>query len=388
MQTFNLDISDKKIVPLLQVKQKDIGTKIAVTITDNGRAYTIPSGASFSVWFSGKSGDGNYTKIGNKSAFSIQGSTVTVELILQMLNNPGEHLMCLVMNDATGNQIGLWNIPYYVEELPGANSEPATKYFENLEAAQEAADRAEAAAKRAEAAGGGGGSVVPLIVTVLEDGTASEDPWSMRAHISNGGDVYLQRYDIQDSNELIQFSYFDQSGCAVFNTVDKEGYVYAYVIDSYRSIEVFEHKITGGGSSASGKDGKDGFSIYQYNGTFATDTTMPTNPDGFVEEPGANVPPALAYFVADIIVPDGRTVQVGDFLLDTNGVLVIVTDTDGSSFFYSYVTTLKGTDGEDGDDGYTPVKGTDYWTEADKAEMVADVIAALPVYNGELVDTE
>ena len=41
--------------------------------------------------------------------------------------------------------------------------------------------------------------------------------------------------------------------------------------------------------------------------------------------------------------------------------------------------------GKDGADGYTPVKGTDYWTDADKAEMVADVISALPVYNGEVV---
>lgn len=38
-----------------------------------------------------------------------------------------------------------------------------------------------------------------------------------------------------------------------------------------------------------------------------------------------------------------------------------------------------------GADGYTPVKGTDYWTEADKGEMVAEVISALPVYNGEEV---
>jgi hypothetical protein len=30
-----------------------------------------------------------------------------------------------------------------------------------------------------------------------------------------------------------------------------------------------------------------------------------------------------------------------------------------------------------GEDGYTPVKGTDYWTEADKAEIVAAVIEAL-----------
>lgn len=37
-----------------------------------------------------------------------------------------------------------------------------------------------------------------------------------------------------------------------------------------------------------------------------------------------------------------------------------------------------GAPGTPGRDGHTPVKGTDYWTETDKAEMVADVIAAIP----------
>lgn len=44
-----------------------------------------------------------------------------------------------------------------------------------------------------------------------------------------------------------------------------------------------------------------------------------------------------------------------------------------------------GKDGEDGSDGYTPKKGIDYWTDADRAQMVTDVISALPVYNGEVV---
>lgn len=44
-----------------------------------------------------------------------------------------------------------------------------------------------------------------------------------------------------------------------------------------------------------------------------------------------------------------------------------------------------GTNGAPGEDGYTPVKGTDYWTDEDKAAMVQDVIAALPVYNGEVI---
>ncbi len=46
---------------------------------------------------------------------------------------------------------------------------------------------------------------------------------------------------------------------------------------------------------------------------------------------------------------------------------------------------INGEDGKDGEDGHTPVKGIDYFTEADKTEMVAAVVSALPVYNGEVV---
>lgn len=38
--------------------------------------------------------------------------------------------------------------------------------------------------------------------------------------------------------------------------------------------------------------------------------------------------------------------------------------------------------GKDGTNGTTPVKGTDYWTAADKSAMVSDVLAALPTWNG------
>lgn len=36
--------------------------------------------------------------------------------------------------------------------------------------------------------------------------------------------------------------------------------------------------------------------------------------------------------------------------------------------------------GPAGADGKTPVKGTDYWTESDKEELVQDVLAALPTW--------
>ncbi|HIY16029.1 MAG TPA: collagen-like protein [Candidatus Intestinimonas stercorigallinarum] len=47
-------------------------------------------------------------------------------------------------------------------------------------------------------------------------------------------------------------------------------------------------------------------------------------------------------------------------------------------------TGPQGPQGPAGADGYTPERGVDYWTEADRQQMVQDVIDALPVYNGEV----
>ena len=55
-----------------------------------------------------------------------------------------------------------------------------------------------------------------------------------------------------------------------------------------------------------------------------------------------------------------------------------------------WIASLKGEKGDKGDpgytpqknvdyfDGYSPVRGTDYWTEADKAAVIEDVLEALP----------
>ena len=40
-------------------------------------------------------------------------------------------------------------------------------------------------------------------------------------------------------------------------------------------------------------------------------------------------------------------------------------------------TGATGPQGPAGNDGYTPVKGTDYWTAADKSSIVQDVLAEL-----------
>lgn len=60
-------------------------------------------------------------------------------------------------------------------------------------------------------------------------------------------------------------------------------------------------------------------------------------------------------------------------------VLDLISAADGKLQYNGSDVGLKG---EKGDKGDTPVKGTDYWTAADKAEIVADTLAALPTWTG------
>ena len=185
MQTFNLDLSEKRGVQRLNVKQRDVGAKIQIVLTDDKKEYNIPDGTQLSVWFSGRSGEGNYTKIDGRDAFSIDGNKVTVELIYQMLNNPGEHAMCLVMNGADGTQLGLWNIPYFVEPIPGADGKPAIAYYQAFLKAQENAEKAAQEAK--DAAKVAAENAVAAVVQEIDVSKAGDGSILLRLYSSGGG---------------------------------------------------------------------------------------------------------------------------------------------------------------------------------------------------------
>lgn len=66
-------------------------------------------------------------------------------------------------------------------------------------------------------------------------------------------------------------------------------------------------------------------------------------------------------------------------------VLDLISDANGKLQYNGSDVGLKGdtgAPGAPGADGKTPIKGTDYWTAADKAEIVADTLAALPTWTG------
>lgn len=132
MQTIHLEVSDKNVPELLHTKQGDVGRKFLAVFRDGAGDYEIPADAVLTVWYSGTSGEGNYSAIDGHSAFTVSGSTVEVEIITQMLGCRGGGTLCLVMNRANGEQLGYWNIPYMTEGIPGMESAAATEYYTAL----------------------------------------------------------------------------------------------------------------------------------------------------------------------------------------------------------------------------------------------------------------
>lgn len=59
-----------------------------------------------------------------------------------------------------------------------------------------------------------------------------------------------------------------------------------------------------------------------------------------------------------------------------------ITYTDNATTQFTVYNGKDGSPGSPGTPGYTPQRGTDYWTAADQKEIVNDVLAALPTWEG------
>lgn len=370
MQTFNLDLSKKGVIPLLNAKQRDVGTKIVVKITDNGKEYAIPADASFSVWFSGKSGEGNYTTINGKSAFAINGNTVTVELIYQMLNNPGEHLMCLVMNGADGSQLGLWNIPYYVEAIPGADSTAAQQYYQAFLQAQKRAETAAQVAEDAQEHANAAAQTAVDAAARAEQVVASVDQVTleqMRELIGSAENLSAEAADAATRAEEDAARAERAAESVDVATLEQMQELIAGAENlSAEAADAAERAEKAAGDaeeSAYNKQNKLAWATDEdidamFDGTYEGVENEDPEGDGYLPGGGSGEPGAAGKSAYEIAQEHGFEGTEEEWLASLKGE--------------------KGDKGDPGADGYTPQKGVDYYNEADKAEMVNAVLAALP----------
>lgn len=124
-----------------------------------------------------------------------------------------------------------------------------------------------------------------------------------------------------------------------------------------------------------GKDGKNGVSPIIQNGTWWTwsdtdgafaDTGVAASGGGDKGDPGATFTP--------FVDAEGNLSWTNDGGLSNPATVNIKGDKGDKGD--------PGQGGAPGQAGYTPRRGTDYWTDADKAEIVSDVLAALPDGDG------
>lgn len=123
-------------------------------------------------------------------------------------------------------------------------------------------------------------------------------------------------------------------------------------------------------------------------GSFLVAATVAKNPESGADDWQFYLVPITADIVnySNAAMPNISTVEEAlDELVSKShthankDTLDLLSAADGKLKYNGSDVGLKGADGKD---GKTPIKGTDYWTAADKAEIVNDTLATLPSWTG------
>ena len=216
--------------------------------------------------------------------------------------------------------------------------------------------------------GGSGGEVDPEEVKKIVDDYLAENPPAQGEPGKDGFSPIVSVTAIEGGHRIV---IVDSSGAKTVEVMD--GTPGADGKDGAPGED--------GQPGADGQPGQDGLAIYQYNGAFL----MTLAPGGFVEDPSDKPAPDFIG-ISDISVPDGRTIQVGDFLLDTTGTLATVDSIDGDFASYTPCFSIKGETGEQGPAGDTPQKGVDYFTPEDIAEIAEEAAKLVEPGSGGTID--
>lgn len=129
-----------------------------------------------------------------------------------------------------------------------------------------------------------------------------------------------------------------------------------------------------GGTGATGATGARGSSVLR----------VTTAPSSYSTTTGGFTPTYRIALSTVLTQSKSADVKVGDTMIYSYYTYPIGY-VDSSYVYLGARVSIRGSTGAAGAVGATPVKGTDYFTDADKAEMVNAVISALPVYTGEVV---
>ena len=357
MQTIYLDISNKGVVPTIYAKQCDMGRKFLAIINDGGVPYAIPEDASVSVW---------YQTLKNNNAGTADGVTfednkveISIDPVITTVS--GEGILCLTISFANGDEISTWNIPYDVEVKPGTEPiEPPVPGVQStavLYTKQTLTPEQKAQAREN----------IGVRDNSTHACTGQELQELARSSSLVVGDLYIVTESHPTEDRIVKGSIFEAIEVFLFSykgsLVDGSGGTTIHFID-YLPGEIDPSEV-----NTKYKVGDLYFNTGEYEVGFYELTALDTESDPELIFPVWE----LKYLFADA----GGTgfVWRGEYDLNASYSKGNAVSYNGSSYICTYDNTPTAPD-DDGADwdllaekGYTPVKGTDYWTDADKAEI-------------------
>ena len=207
-----------------------------------------------------------------------------------------------------------------------------------------------------------------------ERGTDGVSPTVAVTPITGGHSVAItdgtgtKSFDVLDGQDG-QDGQSGQDGFSPSASVSKSGTVTTITVTDKNGTTTAQ--VNDGQNGQSGQDGQPGADGYSPSASVSKSGTVSTLT--VTDKTGTTT----------VQINDGQDGQPGQDGQDgITPTTTVTTITGGHNVAFSYGSgDSRNTDfdvmnGQDGTDGYTPVKGTDYWTAADQAAIVQDVLAS------------
>ena len=395
-----LDLIRRGNTPRLNAVQGDINTRvIEASLYSDGTAWTVPDGAAASLRYCKPDGTkGLYDALPDGTqAWSVSGNTVSMTMAPQMLSAAGLVLAQVVL--VLENEVlATFAFQILVARNPADGEVESTDYVNWLQETQQGLiDKALAQAKQSGEFDGEPGR--PLLLLNGKDAENDADVYILTM-LSTG---LIKKYTIKNLEETDSVAVGDSVCVSVRNTTkNTTAMIYGRVLEiSGTDIAIKPYGVLDSGYTPHIGDNGNWFIGPEDTGVRAEGTTGEAGAtpsigsdgnwyigtentgvrakgiNGDDGEEGLSIyttsedteEPDWLFGINSVIAPN-RPILTGDLLLTPGGKVFRVCNVLDDSIDATYFTTIRG------QDGYAPVRGTDYWTEADREEISADAADA------------
>lgn len=343
IKQIKMDLQNKQNVPVIDAVQGDGNTRVLeFSLYSGGVAWNVPDVVSVAVAYMRPDGaKGIYDTLADgSSAVSVSGNSVSAVIVPQAVSVDGDTKLTVVLTNDAGEQLATFGVVLRVEYNPAIGAVAPEDYINLRQVLVEMIEKVMVET----------GALPDFSVWVVDngDGSGSSDvPVDDIRNAYDTGRVIHCKLEMQDQY-YVELPLVKMRGDIFYFAAICDGVEWLVKITADEAGETavtVTQRTVGAGSGGAGEDGGYYTPAVVDNG----DGTMTVSFEPTKEEMDAVDPQTIA-------LPSGPQGPQGE-------------------------QGPKGADGAPGQDGYTPVRGVDYYTDADKAEWETFITTELAKRN-------